>query len=325
MVVQNQTEQMQAWAHYLTTEEGLSPATVKEYLKDMRLLRTWLDRPELPEAQRGREWTQISAADLRAYLAHSKPAPRRNHRLVSSWRSFWVFLRDIQRVPDLQLGPAELRRPKLPRRLPGALALSDVARLLDAVWKDRSPARGERNWCVVAFLYGTGLRISEMLDLTFDQIESHDGQPIAVRVIGKGDKERRVPLSETAKSALTRWLRLRRMYGNPVSPWVWSPLSGKRSGQQMQARSIGAMLDSAARRAGLDVAKVSPHKLRHTFATALIESGRSLDEIRVLLGHESIQTTTIYAHTSGARVAAAAAALPDVVGLSVPGMRPTSR
>ncbi|MFK7602177.1 tyrosine-type recombinase/integrase [Deinococcus sp. SM5_A1] len=314
------TDPMQAWAHYLTTEEGLSPATVKEYLKDLRLLRNWLDRPELPAAQRKRTWDQISATDLRAYLAYSKPAPRRNHRLVSAWRSFWNFLRDIQRVPDLQLGPAELRRPKLPRRLPGALALSDVARLLDAVWKDKSPTRGERNWCVVAFLYGTGLRISEMLDMRFDQIEYQDGQPIAVRVIGKGDKERRVPLSETARSALTRWLRLRRMHGNPVSPWVWSPLSGKRSGQQMQARSIGAMLDAAARRAGLDVAKVSPHKLRHTFATALIESGRTLDEIRVLLGHESIQTTTIYAHTSSARVAAAAAALPDVVGLSMPGV-----
>ncbi len=291
----------------------------------MRLLCAWLDRPELPEAQRGRAWHQISATDLRAYLAHSKPAPRRNHRLVSSWRNFWIFLQDIQRLPDLQLGPAELRRPKLPKRLPSALALTDVAKLLDAVWNDKSPVRGERNWCIVAFLYGTGLRISEMLDMQFAQIESCDGQPIAVRVIGKGDKERRVPLSETAKSALTRWLRLRRMHGNPVSPWVWSPLSGKRYGQQMQARSIGAMLDAAARRAGLDVAKVSPHKLRHTFATALIESGRSLDEIRVLLGHESIQTTTIYAHTSDVRVAAAAAALPDVVGLSVPGHRPVAR
>ncbi|MBB6018304.1 tyrosine-type recombinase/integrase [Deinococcus radiopugnans] len=115
-----------------------------------------------------------------------------------------------------------------------------------------------------------------------------------------------MPLSETARSALTRWLRLRRMSGNPVSPWVWPPLSGKRSGQQMQARSVGGMLD-AARRAGLNVARVSPHKLRHTFTTALIESGRSLDGIRVLLGHDSIQTTTIYAHPSSTRVAAAAA------------------
>ena len=137
-----------------------------------------------------------------------------------------------------------------------------------------------------------------------------------MRVIGKGDKERRVPLSETAKTSLLRWLRERRMHGNPVTPWVWSPLSGKRYGQQMQARTIGKMLDTAAARAGLDVSKVSPHKLRHTFATALVEGGRSLDEVRDLLGHESIATTQIYAHTSQKRIAAAAASLPDVVGLA---------
>lgn len=314
MFAQNQVE---AWAHYLTTEEGRSPATVSEYLKDIWLLRTWLDRSELPQQMRGRGWEEIGAADLRGFLAQLGPAPRRHHRLVSSWRSFWRFLRDVQRLQGVQKGPEELKRPKLPKRLPAALELKDVALLLDTVYRDRSPSRGERNWCVLAFLYGTGLRISEMLNLTFDKIEHVDGTPAAVRVIGKGDKERRVPLSETAKSSLMRWLKLRRLHGNPVTPWVWSPLSGKRYGQQMQRRSIGAMLDAAAKRAGLDVAKVSPHKLRHTFATALIESGRTLDEIKELLGHENIQTTTIYAHTSQKRVAAAVAALPDVVGLAV--------
>ncbi len=307
---------IEAWAHYLTSEEGRSPATVREYLKDIRLLRKWLDDPERPQQQRGRGWEDITASDLRGFLAELKPAPRRNHRLVSSWRSFWRFLREVERLPALQAGPAELKRPKLPKRLPGALSLADVAKLLDTVYKDSSPARGLRNWCILAFLYGTGLRISEMLNLTFDKIEYQDGTPVAVRVIGKGDKERRVPLSETAKTALLRWLRERRMHGNPVTPWVWSPLSGKRYGQQMQARTIGKMLDTAAQRAGLDVSKVSPHKLRHTFATALVEGGRSLDEVRDLLGHESIATTQIYAHTSQKRIAAAAASLPDVVGLA---------
>jgi integrase/recombinase XerD len=308
---------IKSWAHYLTSEEGRSPATVREYLKDVRLLRAWLDHPTRPQHQRGRGWAEIGSADLRAFLAELKPAPRRNHRLVSSWRSLWRFLRDVQRLPGIQTGPEELKRPKLPRRLPGALSLADVSTLLDTVYRDRSPARGLRNWCVLAFLYGTGLRISEMLGLTFDKIEYHDGAPVAIRVIGKGDKERRVPLSETAKTALLRWLRERRMHGNPVTPWVWSPLAGKRYGQPMQARTIGKMLDAAALRAGLDVTKVSPHKLRHTFATALVEGGRSLDEVRDLLGHESIATTQIYAHTSQKRIAAAAASLPDVVGLSL--------
>lgn len=308
--------QVEAWAHYLESEEGRSPATVREYVKDVRLLRAWLDAPERPQGERGRSWEDISVADLRAFLAQLKPAPRRAHRLVSSWRSFWRFLKEVQHLHGMQPGPAELRRPKLPRRLPGALSLTDVAKLLDTAYRDKSPARGLRNWCVMAFLYGTGLRISEMLSLTLDRIDYVDGQPVAVRVVGKGDKERRVPLSPTAQTALLRWLRERRMHGNPVAPWVWSPLSGKRYGQQMQARTIQKMMDATAVRAGLDVAKVSPHKMRHAFATALVEGGRSLDEVRDLLGHESIATTQIYAHTSQKRIAAAAASLPDVVGLS---------
>lgn len=307
------TNQVEAWAHYLTSEEGRSPATVKEYLKDVRLLRAWLDGPARP--QRGRDWADVSAGDLRAFLAQLTPSPRRNHRLVSSWRSFWSYLRDVEKLPGLQPGPAELKRPKLPKRIPAALSLPEVAKLLDTVYRDPSPARGLRNWCVVAFLYGTGLRISEMLSLTFDRIDYQDGQPVAIRVIGKGDKERRVPLSPTAQTALLRWLRERRMHGNPVTPWVWSPLSGMRYGQPMQARTIGKMLDTAAKGAGLDVAKVSPHKLRHAFATALVDGGRSLDEVRDLLGHESIATTQIYAHTNQKRIAAAAASLPDLIGL----------
>lgn len=91
---------------YLESEEGRSPATVKEYLKDVRLLRAWLDAPDQPQ-------------------------PRRNHRLVSAWRSFWKFLRDVQKIPGVQLGPAEL---KLPKRLPGALPLAEIAKLLDTVY-----------------------------------------------------------------------------------------------------------------------------------------------------------------------------------------------
>jgi integrase/recombinase XerD len=137
---------------------------------------------------------------------------------------------------------------------------------------------------------------------------------VAVQVIGKGDKEKRVLPFPTAQTALLRWLKERRMHGNPVTPWVWSPLSGRRYGQQMQVRTVEKMMDAAAVKAGLDVTKVSPHKLRHAFATALVEGGRSLDEVRDLLGHESIATTQIYAHTSQKRIQEAAS-LPDVVGL----------
>jgi len=219
-----------------------------------------------------------------------------------AWRSFWRFLQDMQKLSEVQHDPEELKRPNLSKYLPSVISLLGVAKLLDMVYCDDSPVRG--------------LRLSKMLGLTFDQIEYRDGQPLAVRVVGKGDKERRVLLSPTAQTALLRWLRERRMHGRLVSAWVWPPHSGKRYGEQMQARTIEEMMDAAAKKAGLDVSKVSPHKLRHAFATALVEGGRSLDEVRDLLGHESIATTQIYAHTSQKRIQDATASLPDVVGLS---------
>ena len=179
----------------------------------------------------------------------------------------------MQKLSGIQKGPEESKRLKLPKRLPLTVSLPDVARLLDTVYREESPARGLRNWCVIAFLYSTGLRISEMLGLTFDRIEYQASQPSAVRVVGKGDKERRVPLSPTTQTALLHWLRERRMHGHPMSAWVWSPLSGKRYDEPMQARTIEKMMDAAALKAGLDVTKVSPHKLRHAFATALVGGG----------------------------------------------------
>lgn len=189
MSAQNQIE---IWAHYLTKEQGRSPATVREYLKDVRPLRSWLDAEDKPQHLRGRDWGELSAADLRAFLATADPSPRRFHRLVNSWRSFWRFLVRVQKLPGVQDITAELTTPKIPKRAPVKLTLEDVAKLLDVVYRDKSPQRGLRNWCIVAFLYGTGLRISEMLALKFSDIEYQDGQPVAVRVIGKGDKERRV-------------------------------------------------------------------------------------------------------------------------------------
>lgn len=143
-----------SWAHYLTSEEGRSPATVKEYLKDVRLLRTWLDHPDRPQQQRGRGWEEITAGDLRAFLAESKPAPRRNHRLVSAWLSFWRFLRDVQHVQGVQKGPDELKRPRLSKRLPGALSLAEVALLLDTVSGilcQPCPGRSRAVWSIGPF------------------------------------------------------------------------------------------------------------------------------------------------------------------------------
>lgn len=297
-----------AFRHYLQIEERCTPGTVRAYLADVRQLQTFLETGDPP----GLDWAQITAADLRRFLASVRPKPHRVHRLIASWVKFWTFLREVQQVPGIGNPPGELKRPKLPGRLPKYLETPEIAKLLNAAHQDRNPNRGARNWAVLAFLYGTGARISEVLGLTFDRINTADGLPVSIRVIGKGDRERVVPLSATAQRALVQWLRLRRTEGHPTSPYVWSYLTGKHRGQPFSVRTIQAMTTTTARRAGLDPGKVSPHKMRHSFATALVEQGRNLHEIGTILGHTDPATTAIYGRVKARQLEQAAASLPDV-------------
>lgn len=303
---------VEAFRHYLEIEERRTPQTVRAYLADVRQLRAHLDAEHQPERGRGRDWENITAADLRGFLASIKPKPHRVHRLIASWVKFWAFLRDVQHLP-VGNPPGELKRPKLPGRLPKYLETPDISRLLDAAHTDKNPNRALRNWAFLAFLYGTGARVGEVVGLTFDRISYVDGLPVSVRVIGKGDKERVVPLSATAQRALMQWLKVRRVEGHPTSPHVWSYLTGKNRGQPFSIRTVQAMTTATAKRAGLDPAKVSPHKMRHSFATALVEQGRSLHEIGTILGHENPATTAIYGRVKARQLEQAAASLPDVL------------
>ena len=139
-----------------------------------------------------------------------------------------------------------------------------------------------------------------------------EGLPRSVQVIGKGDRERRVVLSPTAQRALHQWLRHRRLEGDPQNIQVWIYTVGGKAGQPIQARTVQLMIKAAAERAGLDPSRVTPHKLRHSFATALVEAGRSLEEVQKMLGHTSIATTQIYTDVSLKRLTEVASALPDV-------------
>ena len=301
-----------AFAHYLTQEEGLSPASARKYTLDVEMLRRWIDEEATASHRLPPAWEDITAADLRSFMAAHKPAPARNHRIIASWRKFWAFMADVQRLP-MQPGPRELKRPKLPTRLPKHLTTPEVARLLTVAYEQPNPHRSIRDWALLAFLYGTGTRISEAVNLTFDRISYADGIPQSVRVIGKGNKEREVILSSTAQRALLQWLRIRRAEGHPTSAYVFSNLKGAGAGKPFPVRTIEAMIHRHGEAAGLPAERCTPHKLRHAHATALLDAGRGLEEIKEVLGHQSIATTQIYAHVSKTRLREAAAALPDVL------------
>jgi len=307
---------VELFSSYLVKEEGRSPQTAKQYSGDVRRFRSWLDAH--PSGGGGRillEWEQITSAHIRAFLSEQDFAPRRYHRFIASLRKFWTFLKDVQKL-EVSNPASQIKRPKLESRMPIYPRQNELQSLLDAASRKLSGQalhQGLKDWALLAFFYGTGLRLSECLGLKFSSITSLDGLPSSIVVIGKGNKERRVALSPIAQRALYQWLRVRNLEGDFASPYVWSHLSGSWRGQPFSARATQNMIKRVATRAGLDPEKLTPHKLRHSFASLLMENGRSLDEVKDLLGHASIATTQIYVHASEARLRAAVSSLPDIL------------
>lgn len=303
------SDHLLAFESYLIQEEGLSTATARQYRLDCQKLALWFVevRPMLEQ------WSKVAARDVRAYMQHHKPAPARARRLVSAWKKLWIYLGHVEGL-SMQPGPAELKSPKLPTRLPQALTPAEVSRLLNSAREQRSEEKGFRDWAILAFLYGTACRVSEALHLTFDNIQyDTDNLPVSVRIVGKGDRERLVYLSSTAQRALHQWLKVRRAQGHTISTYVFSHLGGQNAGEPFPVRTVEAAMHRAGARAKLPQAKCTPHKLRHAHATALMDAGRRIEEVQEVLGHASIATTRIYAQVNRSRLAATAASLPDVL------------
>jgi integrase/recombinase XerD len=301
-----------AYSLYLRQEKGRSPRTAEEYIRDIQQFRKHLDADSsggLPPA-----WAEVSANHIRLYLASIEGVTaHRVQRIVSSLRNWFEYLKRVTRETDTN--PAlEIAKPRLPKRIPKHLEPHQVAKLLESARTHSRVGERLRNWAFIAFLFGTGLRISEALGLTLDRVRYADGIPTSIRVIGKGDKERIVPLSSTAQRALHQWLKHRKLEGNASSAFVWVNTGGRSKGKVWTGRAVNFMLKDRAMAAGLG--GLSAHKLRHSFATALAEN-RPLNEVQDLLGHASIATTQIYVHASAARLEGAVASLPDVLDVNV--------
>ena len=188
--------------------------------------------------------------------------------------------------------------PKQPRSLPKLLSRAEVERLIAAAGA-LGEAQGARLACMVEVLYASGLRISELTALPLQAVAR---DPAFLTVRGKGDKERLAPLNGAARAAVKAWLAHRAAMlpkRDKANPWLF-PSTG-RSGR-MTPRRVAQLLDEAAGRAGIDPARVSPHVLRHAFATHLLEGGADLRVVQTLLGHADIATTQIYTHVSGERL-----------------------
>ena len=270
----------------LWLEDGLSRSTLESYRRDLRLFAEWL-------AKRGSELLAATRADCQAYLAYqvAKAAKARTtSRQLSSLRRFYQYL---MRERKISLDPTlDIDSPQLPRSLPASLSEREVEALLAA--PNVNDSFGIRDRAMLEVLYASGLRVSELVALDNAQVQLDMG---VVRVFGKGNKERIVPLGEEACDWILRWRAARQAMGLGQS----TALFVTQRGGPMTRQAFWYLIKRYALRAGISK-PLSPHTLRHAFATHLINHGADLRVVQMLLGHADISTTQIYTHVARERL-----------------------
>ena len=275
---------LEEFSNYLLIDRMLSENTIKSYEFDLQSFFTFLNDQK-------RAIKDVSKSDLQHYLAHLYDLGLRAttvSRHLSTIRAFYDYL-----LIEGQVGvsPCELiESPKLPKNLPTVLNLEEVTRLLDS-FTDESP-NDVRNKAMIELLYATGVRVSELLDLNLSDLYLEMG---FVRCMGKGSKERIVPIGEIATDALKVYLLGSRQ--ELLKENKTDALFLNRLGTRMSRQGFWKILKQQAKLAGIKK-EISPHKLRHSFATHLIENGADLRIVQELLGHADISTTQIYTHIS---------------------------
>ena len=275
--------QVEQYAEYLNFERGLSPLTVSAYSQELERFITFA-------ITRGRrDPSSVEGDDVRNYVFHLADlglAPTSVRRAQSALRTYFGFLLE---EGVLESDPTEgLQSPRVARPLPDVLDAAAVSALLEAPRLDSSVHWRDR--AILEFLYATGVRVSELVGLLVTNLDLEEG---LCTVFGKGSKERMVPLGRPACVALSRYLR-------EVRPALEKGKGGgyvflNQRGRPLSRTAVWKIVGAAARLAGIE-GRVSPHMLRHTFATHLLEGGADLVAVQELLGHADISTTQIYTH-----------------------------
>jgi integrase/recombinase XerD len=284
---------VRGFGHYLAVERRVSPHTQCVYERDVR---AWLQA--LPQGSNDDVSTLLTRANAVQFLAQSRASglsPRSVARRMAGLRAFCRYLKqeEVLRVDPL----LDLQTPRLPQRLPHFLSPDEVDRLLRQP-RAETP-RGCRDAAMLEALYATGLRVSELVSLPMSAVHLTEGW---VKARGKGGKERLVPLGEQAVACLRAYLggaREALMHGRRCSQVF---VNGR--GQAMTRQGFWKLLRRYARQAGI-TKPISPHTLRHSFATHLLERGADLRSVQQMLGHSDIATTQIYTHVLEARLRAA--------------------
>ncbi|MDT8407812.1 MAG: site-specific tyrosine recombinase XerD [Methylococcales bacterium] len=271
----------QLWA-----EQGASEHTLAAYRSDLRLFARWLRQDSLQT---------VTELQINQYLAHRYQkgiSARSTARMLSALRRFYGFL---LREQQIAIDPcARIEAPFPSKKLPTVLSETEVEALLNA--PDTEDTLGFRDRTMLELLYATGLRVSELISLTQEQVNLRQG---VVRLMGKGNKERLVPIGEEALLWISGYLqRIRPLLARPDST---NSLFLSRRGQAMTRQAFWYIIKRYAAASGIH-ASLSPHGLRHAFATHLVNHGADLRVVQLLLGHEDLSTTQIYTHIANERL-----------------------
>lgn len=277
------------WLTHLIVERGVSAHTESNYRRDVNRYLTWLERAGITDLK------QVTARDVEAYVADLRRGVDGARALsTSSAARALVVARGLHKfgvaegLLDADVA-AEVTRPKQGERLPDTLSVQEVEALLDSC-PTETPV-GVRDRALLELLYATGARVSELLGLNVDDVQDSEG---VITVTGKGNKQRLVPVGKHAQAAVSAYLvRVRPAFATGKSHALFLNTRGGALSRQ----SAWTVLKQAAQRAGIEK-EISPHTLRHSFATHLLEGGADVRTVQELLGHASVTTTQIYTHVT---------------------------
>ncbi len=272
---------------YLSAEKGLAANTLEAYRRDLEGFGAFL-------REKGVDAGRVSRADVVAYLGSRRAegmSPRTLARETSALRGLYGFLAAEKVVP--QDPTADLSNARRWAMLPKILSIEEVQKLLDA--PDVATPKGLRDRAMFELLYACGLRVSELSALPVESLRLNEG---FVLVRGKGSKERIVPVADSAGRWVKRWLAEGRDTAGAGSRWVFPGTKGR----PVTRQTVFLALKAAAVKAGIAASAVSPHVLRHAFATHLVDNDADLRAVQLMLGHADIATTEIYTHVSRSRV-----------------------
>ncbi len=281
-------DMMFAFTEYLRNERRYSDLTVKAYHRDIEAFRDFLKTNNFGSLK------QVRPNFPRYYLSYLNNQhfrPRSVARMMSSLRSFFRFLANEGIVDDNVF--TEIPSPKLDKILPKQIYQKEIQALFDSI--DTSTDLGKRNYALIELLYGTGIRVSEFCHLKISDIDFHNQSLI---VMGKGSKERYLPFHENVKKTLMDYIQFARPeFLKRAKTPPTDVLFVNYHGGPLQPRGVRVILNDIALKASESL-KISPHKLRHSFATHLLDNGVDLRSVQELLGHVNLSTTQIYTHVS---------------------------